>query len=189
MMAIAIAMEMFFSTWGAWAKAGAAASMGTEARTASLTKRILELPLSLGVLLNPRQRRLIRPCRRISTDQVVAAEMLQPLAVAGQVLLQPVKLGAEVALHIRGPHADNTVAALLQPGLSSSAVGDNSLRLVRIDQFDGKAVHEGDEIWNLAANGSLPLELAGKAAVFRERLPQDALGVGRVSPQEPRKPL
>src|SRR5262245_52735291 len=61
MMAIAIAMETFFSTWGAWAKAGAAASIDTEARTASLTKRILGLPLLLGALLNPRQRGLMRP--------------------------------------------------------------------------------------------------------------------------------
>src|SRR5262249_944911 len=71
MMAIAIAMETFFSTWGAWAEAGAAASMDTEARTASLAKRILELPLFFGALFNPRQRRLMRARRGISSDQVL----------------------------------------------------------------------------------------------------------------------
>ena len=40
-MAIAIAMEMFFSVCGACAKAGAAASMDTEARTARLTRRMV----------------------------------------------------------------------------------------------------------------------------------------------------
>src|SRR4029453_8339479 len=70
--------------------------------------------------------------------QVVAAEMLQLLAVAGQALLQPVTLGAEVALDIGCLHADNPVAALLQPGFSRRAVGDNSFRLGRIDQLDRK---------------------------------------------------
>src|SRR5882724_2386069 len=62
MIAIAIAMEMFFSTCGACAEAGAAASMDTEARTARVAERMLGLleSLFLGPLLNPRRRRLIR---------------------------------------------------------------------------------------------------------------------------------
>ena len=39
----------------------------------------------------------------------------------------------------------------------------------------------------MAADGRLPLELPGEAAVLCQRLPEDPLGVGRVSPQQPRQ--
>src|ERR1044072_2665728 len=104
-----------------------------------------------------------------STEGVGLA--LVALALAAQAFLQPVKLSAEVALDVGGRDADHAVAPALQPGFSRRAIGDDGVGLVRIDQLEGEAMHEGDEIGNLAADGSLPLELAGEAAVASQRLP------------------
>src|SRR6201991_2041220 len=192
MMARDSAMETFFWASGAWAKAGVAASMEAEARMARLTKRILELPgcLLLGALMNPRRRRLIHTDDRIFAPAAMAAAgYVQLLRVSGEAFLQPVKLRAEVALDIRRPDEDPLIVPLLKPSLPRRAVGNNHLRLIRVDQLDRKTVHKGNEVRDLAADGGLALELAGETTVLGQCLPQDALGVGRISSQQPGQSL
>ena len=147
----------------------------------------------LGALLNPRMRRIVRMRSKEFSPRArspPAALRLACWATFGQALCcsrSSSSRRSRSTSHVAD--ADHPVAALLQPGLSCRPVGDDGFGLLRVDQFDGEAVHKGNEIRDLPADRRLPLELAGEAAVPGQRLPQDALGIGRVSPQQPGEPL
>ena len=82
-----------------------------------------------------------------------------------QTCFQPRQFGGELPLDIGNPHLDHPVVAGLQPGLPGGAIGDNRLRLGRVDQLDRDPVHEGDEVGDVAADRGLPLKLPGEAPV------------------------
>jgi hypothetical protein len=101
---------------------------------------------------------------------------------------KPVKLGGQIALDSRDGHGDDAIAAGFQPVLPRGAVMGDHFGLVRVEQLDCEPVHKRDKIRNVAADRGLPLELAGEAAIGSQGLPQQALRIGRVSPQQPRQP-
>ncbi len=94
----------------------------------------------------------------------------------------------QITHHIRLAHIHDAIVPRLQPRPALAAILHHVLGLVRADQLDRQPIDERHEIRDLPPDRRLALELAGKAPVLGQRLPQHALGVRRVSPQQPRKP-
>jgi len=92
------------------------------------------------------------------------------LAALAQARLEPPKFRRQISLDIANPHLDDAVVPRFQPGLAAGAVGDDRLRLVRIDEFDREPVHKGNEIRNVTPHRRLALELPGKPPVAGQRL-------------------
>src|ERR1700704_6255860 len=99
---------------------------------------------------------------------------MMELAPLAQTRLQPRQFGGQIALDLSDINAHDLVAPRLQPSLPRGAFGGDGFGLARIDQLDRDPVHEGDKIRDVAADGGLPLELAGKAAGGGQGLPQGA---------------
>ena len=72
---------------------------------------------------------------------------------------------------------------------SLSARGGGRFALVLRHEIDHDAQRKRDEVGDVRPDRHLPLEaLAGEPAVIDQRVPQRALGVGRVAPEQAREP-
>src|ERR1700747_2247191 len=102
--------------------------------------------------------------------------------------LQSRKLTLQLALDIADLHLDHAIVAAFEPRPPRGAVLRDRLRLALVDQLDREPVHEGDEVGDVPADRRLALEVAGKAAVSGQGLPEHPLGIGRVAPEQAREP-
>src|SRR4051794_10591028 len=126
MTAMASAIEMFFSTCGACASAGAAARTDADASAARLTRRMMGLPgHCCCALLKPCCAR-ISPCLLAEIEfGGKASAPLPTLLGLPEALLEPHQFGLQIPLHISHPHLDHPVVAGLKPGPPRGAISDD----------------------------------------------------------------
>src|ERR1043166_4377120 len=81
------------------------------------------------------------------------------------------------------------IAALDEPRAPLAPRLGGLLALPGRSEIDHGAQRERHHVDNMASDRRLPLEaVSGEAAVLGERVPQQALGLGRITPQKPREP-
>jgi len=79
-----------------------------------------------------------------------------------------------------------TVERVLRAGASGLVGKESGLALVVRNELDREPQRKRDEIRNPFSHRRLALELASEAAVVLQRIPQRALGIGRIAAEQPR---